>query len=77
MIIEHREEDVYWIFEEMVNHNLRFSEFSKTQITLKVAIQPLKVSLSFCLFCTVDSIEKVFTFNLLTLKVRMILLCFG
>ena len=36
MLIEHKEEDIKWIFEEKINHNLSFSEFSKTEaINLK------------------------------------------
>ena len=36
MLIEHKEEDVQRIFEEEINHNQSFSEFSKTEaINLK------------------------------------------
>ena len=36
ILIEHKEEDIKWIFEEKINHNQSFSEFSKTEaINLK------------------------------------------
>ena len=36
MLIEHQEEDIKWIFEEGINHNKSFSEFSKEQGTDKL-----------------------------------------
>ena len=54
MFIKHKKEDIKWIFEEKINHNLSLSKFSKTQALWKWIVKMQSISIPAILFLLLE-----------------------